>query len=535
MVLVATYFVVKVFLANSWFMEDTFIYMRIAENFAAGYGLVYNPGEYYYNSSDFLWNLLLSTPYFLSIDPALFVKLANGFFGCAAAVLVYLIVGRLTDRFSALLAMILIATHWTFFVLGQVGYMIYLTCIAALATVYFAIRYAENPGGKSALAAGLSLFMLPLTRLDAMLPFSVLWCLMAWLTCRHGNSRKVHHLLVACALPVLLFAGVLLGKYLYYGDILPVGYHVKIGAKVPKDFWFYFKDGLLYNWTYLRQYGFFVFIPVAIFLAAQEYRKRKGLSHKKRKKLYPPQVDIVKFPVLIACIAVVFLQFAYMLRTGGIVEEFRFHKVTAPFLFILIMQSMWRKRNIAVVSTVIMIGASIVHATTYKYARDGLAFAIKTTNPLEETVSGSWQSMSNQRFAEFAEFFSELPDFHPDIKIASGTGGTPAFYLRQHFVEMHGYLDTSILEDGNHYKNPGHSQHGHYLWVNPTFLLQKRVNLVFGVPHFRPKNWRKLVGGQNLADMFFQVNGAHIIPAMPSDMQIVEFPMSDGTVLQPDT
>ncbi|MEI7425254.1 MAG: hypothetical protein WCK10_04010, partial [Candidatus Staskawiczbacteria bacterium] len=42
-----------------WMLDDAFISFRYAENFAAGHGLVFNPGERVEGYTTFLWVLIL--------------------------------------------------------------------------------------------------------------------------------------------------------------------------------------------------------------------------------------------------------------------------------------------------------------------------------------------------------------------------------------------------------------------------------------------------------------------------------------------
>src|SRR5262245_62300803 len=49
--------------------DDAFIPLRYLENFFAGHGLVYNPGERVWGYTNFAWIALLAFPVAVGIDP----------------------------------------------------------------------------------------------------------------------------------------------------------------------------------------------------------------------------------------------------------------------------------------------------------------------------------------------------------------------------------------------------------------------------------------------------------------------------------
>ena len=60
-----------------WVVDDTFIFLRYAENFARGLGLVFNPGERVEGYTSFLWVLLLSAATRLGLPPLGFAQAAG--------------------------------------------------------------------------------------------------------------------------------------------------------------------------------------------------------------------------------------------------------------------------------------------------------------------------------------------------------------------------------------------------------------------------------------------------------------------------
>ena len=515
-ILAVAYFAIKSLL-DFPLMEDAYIYLRYAQNLAEGYGLVYNPGEHYDSATNFLLVALLALPFALSIDPFLFYKALSHLVSCMVIVFVYLIVFRLADRFTALLAMLLMATHWSFIVIGHTGFMPHLPAMLALAALYAAICHARQPSVSKALAIGISLSLLSITRLDAQIPFAAIGGLSAWFIWRQ-DSHRLPAALLACMLPVAVFAAYLLCKYIYYGDFLPNTYHVKMGSEVPEEYGF-IQRGLLYNWMYLRQYAFLVFIPVAAFLALQRVRKTD----------FAGICSSIGFQVAIACTAVVVLQVAYMFRSGGIAEEFRFHVITAPFIFILLMQAMRHERKVAAIAAVALINASALHAINYqgdsRWERLAIPLTVKETQAAQQ---------ERQRVQGLASFFSELFPYPQGIKIATTAGGLLPFRMRMHVIEMHGFADPRILEEGNHFKQPWHPIAGHQFMARPDFLLRHGANIIFGHPRYLPAGWRQQPGAPSLQAMvgiLTMIGDRAQIFDFPADAKIIEIPMSDGSVM----
>lgn len=82
--------------------EDSYIYFRIAENIADGYGYVFNRnGEAIEAGSGPLWQYLLALGSALGIDGLILSKIMGGIFGTASVVMVYKIVLRFGSALAA--------------------------------------------------------------------------------------------------------------------------------------------------------------------------------------------------------------------------------------------------------------------------------------------------------------------------------------------------------------------------------------------------------------------------------------------------
>ena len=78
--------------------DDAYISFRYAANFAAGNGLVFNPGEYVMGYSNFLWVLLLGAGEWLGVGAPLASRVLGIGLGWA---LILLVVAHLRDAFSS--------------------------------------------------------------------------------------------------------------------------------------------------------------------------------------------------------------------------------------------------------------------------------------------------------------------------------------------------------------------------------------------------------------------------------------------------
>ena len=69
-------------------LDDTYIFLRYADNIAAGHGPVFNPGERAEGYTSPLWLLWCTLGQVLRLDPVLFAKFSGVFFTYAAAFLI---------------------------------------------------------------------------------------------------------------------------------------------------------------------------------------------------------------------------------------------------------------------------------------------------------------------------------------------------------------------------------------------------------------------------------------------------------------
>ncbi|MBD3371304.1 MAG: hypothetical protein GF403_01155 [Candidatus Coatesbacteria bacterium] len=83
----------ELFMWNS--VDDTYIFLRYADNWLSGHGPVYNPGERVEGYTSPLWLLLLTGLTGLGLPGPVAVKLLTGASGIATLILIWLLARRL--------------------------------------------------------------------------------------------------------------------------------------------------------------------------------------------------------------------------------------------------------------------------------------------------------------------------------------------------------------------------------------------------------------------------------------------------------
>lgn len=502
--------------------EDVFFGLRQAYNLTVGYGMVYNPGEYYDTGTNFLWVILLTPSFLFGWEPIIYIRVISMLIALAVLALVYVVTERLDNRKTALFAVLLLATHYSFFIMATHGFAPHLVSLPALAAIVLSMRLASGGGGLTALAVGLCIFILMATRLDAGLMFAVLWPLAVWVAWRYGNSPK-HNVALVGVTPLVLLAAYLSWRFWYYGDVLPVTYYTKLGA-IP-DSYDTITHGATYLWRYAREYWLIFLFPVFAYGGWRRIVQAGYFQH------FRPTVNTL---VTLALAAIVVLSWAYMLHTGGDYTEFRFMVPSSPFLFILFARTLVgiADRRVAGAVIAVMIFASFYHQANYNEsgrAREwGKHGALAHPINIAEHIFLGWEIIGRG----LAKIFAEFGEYSPDVRIATSNGGNVAFYSRLYVWETSGFTNKQVFEEDNHVPLPDpKGLAGHHIQTTPDFLQKMGIHLVIGSPQAYDERVNILAVDGKLAywvgrlthmgEMAFQYK-------YPRDMQVVELPVAKG-------
>ena len=214
---VASYVVLSFFTLDQM-EEDAFIYLRFAENLAAGQGYVFNRGgEVVESGSSPLWLLLLVLLAGLRIDLVLGAKLLGIAIGAAALASVYALARRfLTDPVLRVAPVLLTAWSTPFLMWNQRGLETALHVLVVLGLV----RVAVDP--KSFRLWPLPAIALLLTRPEALL------ILLPILAAAHLHREPWRRFAASAAVVALVAAAMLAARVLYFGDALPHPFYAKM-------------------------------------------------------------------------------------------------------------------------------------------------------------------------------------------------------------------------------------------------------------------------------------------------------------------
>lgn len=208
-------------------LDDAYIYIRYAEQFAGGNGLVFNVGERVEGYSSFTWMVLLLFNTVLGFAPDLFLQYAALFFHLSTILLIWLFTKHFFKECPRYLPTILYATLPAGALWAGLGLETALFTFMILFSLYCYLRYTADSYQK--VFVGLLFCLTALTRPEgillyaAFLVFEVGW---SSVTSKKFCLKSVY----PYALPLLLFLFFLLARHHYYDEWFPNTVYVKVGS-----------------------------------------------------------------------------------------------------------------------------------------------------------------------------------------------------------------------------------------------------------------------------------------------------------------
>ena len=514
---------------HNYVSEDAMFYLRYARNLAEGRGLVYNPGEYYENNTNFLWSVLLVPAFWLNIEPVYWFRFVGLTLALAAITATYIVARQAGTRRDAVFAAILLGFHSSFGAFAFVGFAPHMPSLFALAAAAFAFQMTKTARAVHAFAAGMCMFLLMISRLDGAViavpvGLFVLWA--AW----QNKERFARNFALCAILPGGLFAVYLFAKYSYYGDILPATYYAKADLPPQLKEWFNATSrAMKYTWLYVREYGFIFVAPLLLW----------GVLKAKPRRKKSKQSSAQKF-LLLTCAAAVVLWFFYIVRIGGGYLEFRFWVTAAPFIFIIAARYMRELDfRLSVVAAGALIFASFWHAATYNKAvppLDGVAYALDAFASNAQMTKAHYEERK-KNFTALGDFFDEFGDYSEEVKFGTKQGGMGPFYMKSYTLELRGWTDTRIFAPGNHVwlldPSPGHQR-----LASPKYLNERGIHFYFGDSYLHDHN-HNVIAEEGAHNVVFKMSypyglmfplSAEFLPQMPPDAKLVELPVGDKKI-----
>lgn len=228
------YYAYRYIEASSFFIEgklyyalfdDAMVSMRYAWNLAHGNGLVWNPGERVEGFTNPLWVGFMAIFHLFPIPPetiSFYVQAAGALFLAANLFFVKKIVEELNDSPLVMLAAVAItASYGPLNTWGLLGMEVSLLVLVTSAAVWMTLRMDPQ---RFTPWTFILLAVSTLVRVDMAVPYLVILGVMLY---AQPKFRK-QNMFWGIGLLILFVGGQTLARYLYYGDVLPNTYYLKL-------------------------------------------------------------------------------------------------------------------------------------------------------------------------------------------------------------------------------------------------------------------------------------------------------------------
>ena len=487
---------------NRFIQDDAFISFRYAENFANGHGLIYNIGyEPVQGYTNFLWTLLLSIGAYLNLELISWSMILGFIFAPGTLLFTYYVSFKITkSRFAAYLSVFLLGTNYTYSSYITGGLETQLQAFLVIVSVYISLflldRNSDVKSGRMWYLMLSVLFSLAvMTRLDSVLLCGILFLAISYSLFINQEEFKEKISKFAClSLPSMLIVGLwLFFTYLYYGDILPNTYYLKV-YDISSEFGaLALLRGVYYVVSFFIRYGLAFFILVGIFYF--------------RKVLFE-----YKFTTLLAVMISVWV--LYIIRVSGDFMEYRFFVPIMPLIYILFTSALislipnFKGRVIPVVFLLIM---SLYHAATFSSTRS--LFGIESISGLKKLILGKDGDSGFQKIGRvLGNMFADAKP--SSVIIATGTGAIP-YYSKLTNIDTLGLNDKWVAKNGILYGYmPGHTR-----YAPIKYLMDSKVDLL--ILNVEPTG----APITDLEEYFSQVPQNPLF--IPETSKVIEIPLND--------
>jgi hypothetical protein len=390
-----------------WLLDDAFISFRYAENFAAGHGLVFNPGERVEGYTTFLWVVLLAAGKAIGLRVIPLSQILGALFALGT-VLLLLFAHRFSSRISAwgaLSATLFCGTCGVFTPWPSSGMEVSLFAFLLLLSLlyHFSLSEKKTPGFRQLLLLGVFLALSSLTRPEGLLVTGLV------LAARLLNGRKVGWrnfsfvlLSFAC-----IYVPYFCWRFAYYGYLLPNTFYTKVGSNVEQ-----ISRGFTYFKDFLSPVILLIAIALIPFATLRWFRTYRNLS------LIP---------------LILFFYTVYIILVGGdIMPAFRFFTPLLPLLCLLAgiaLSSFPGTRKLAAAAGLIL-SLAVIAYNLYEIKHD---WYIHNKIEIDQTAArglevGLWLRIHSR----------------PDMVIATNTAGSIPYFSRLKTIDMLGLNDLHI-------------------------------------------------------------------------------------------
>lgn len=215
---------------NPWTLDDAYISMRYAENFANGHGLRFNPGQQAVEGyTTFLWVFLLGVGHWLGAPLPILAKVLGATFALGTLVLLaftHRVIPGTTPRVSAI-AVLMLGSAGMFNLWSMSSMEVPMVTFWALAAVFMHINSREKPYSlKRVSFAAFLCALAALSRPEMVIVFLVCFVERLYCSVRDRDLNFFYFGLVF----TMFFLPFLVWRFWYYGYWVPNTFYAKVGA-----------------------------------------------------------------------------------------------------------------------------------------------------------------------------------------------------------------------------------------------------------------------------------------------------------------
>lgn len=444
--------------------DDAMISMRYAKNFAEGHGLLWNPGEKpvegYTNP---LWVLYMAFFHLLPISEAkmsLPIQISGAVFLLVNLVFVKKITQEVTDNvISPYLAVLVTGLYIPLNNWGLQGMEVSLLVLLVSMTSYHSIKSIKKKEFTPWIYIFLGVSIL--IRVDMVVPFFVFWC---FLLIYFPQQRRKNFIWGTATLFVSLGSQTVF-RYIYYGDLLPNTYYLKMTGM---PLFLRVKRGLYVLYKFIREMNWVLFIlPFLVLL----FRYNPGTL----------------------LISIVFLgQIAYSVYVGGDAWEHRgganrYISVAIQLFFVMFIYG-WEKiiyslkGNLEKYSLLFdkIRNFSLIFIVTLSMVN--FNFLLRNSNNIKRIflLYRPHFIQGNKEYVRVAHVVEKITD--PEASIAVVTAGSIPYYSERPAIDLLGKNDPYIAKTENHVPDKlSEIRPGHMKWDYEYSIGELKPDLVLGV------------------------------------------------------
>jgi arabinofuranosyltransferase len=402
-----------------WTMDDAYIYLRYAENFALGKGIVYNEGVRVEGYTTFVWVSLLAAGRFVGFDLEIFAKILGTIFGVGSLLLVanaHVFVRELDRRDSAVSVILLgscgVFSAWV--MAGMDAPMVGFVSLSGVLLHLYVMRTPED--SRKAALVGVFCGAALVVRPECIVFVSIIALDRLVQDVRAGRATVIAFG-AAC---VAVYAPYFLWRYSYYGYLLPNTFYAKVGGTTAQ-----LERGV-------RYVSFFCWVALPLVVPALALT------------LFGAKQAASRARVVTLLAGVIGLHGCYVIAVGGdAMPAFRFFATNLPVLSLLAglgVCSLASSPRRIVLAMIPLVAFSVAQSSAGRHLHDRI---------LKADVGAIGKELG--LFLE-----ASLP---PDTVIAINAAGATAFYSGFRIVDMLGLNDSTI----SHREVPrmGHGLAGH--------------------------------------------------------------------------